>query len=244
MFVALVGNEEDALIIAVAEGLRGRNIPYRHLHPRELAYTSITLRGDEVLVDGRRVSGLLLRHRPHEVSARSYREQDRAFAVSETKAAWLAIANSTGIHAPIRPSAELWQSPSDWPLWRRRFLLAGVPLAPMLIGAATPTSSWVPYTQLTRFEVPNHDGRRVLAAAAVDGQEVLSSLVCLGEVIAGVDGPSVRRAARVLAGDGAAIAAIMTIEDGRVHSCTSHPYLAEPAAKAAAGRLVDGLCGY
>ena len=136
-----------------------------------------------------------------------------------------------GLHAlelPLlnRVDAEVWAASLEWPIWRRRFALAGVAVAPVEIDGPRGGSG-------------PRDAARSRAARGVDsrrrGHRIRSSesgvrervVVCCGEVVGGVASPTARRVAALGRAWGLRLLGLLLDEADALVTCTAFPTLLE-----------------
>jgi hypothetical protein len=238
----VVDDESDGLAAATSDALRRLGIAVRDIRARELALVRLDLDARGAAVDGRRVGAVFFRARPRATFAGDFGERDRAFSSSEARAAWLEVTNLSSVAAVNRLDPETWFTFSEWPTWRRRTALAGVPLAKLVVGAADSDGNafWLPWGGGVAAAPPPLV-RKAFGAAVVSAKRLNRAIWCYGSVVAGADSQATRLAGGVLKSFGVNLAEIVTAEDGSFVSCTAHPIVPEHATAQTATRIAKAL---
>jgi hypothetical protein len=209
-----------------------------------LALARIDLDADHAKVEGRRVGALFVRALPRADFGGGFAPDDAAFSSSEVRSALLAVMALPSVAVVNRATPETWFSFSEWPAWRRRMGQAGVPLAALSTGGGdAPSGAWWLLWGGGIVPVPSREARKAFGAAVFAAEQLRRSLWCYGEIVAGASTPSARLAGRVLARFGINLAEIVTCDDDRFVSCTTHPAVPEQTA-GVAERIAVALDGH
>jgi hypothetical protein len=240
----LVGDPvADPLVPALAERLGAAGVDVRVVRPDDVVSLSVDARADRCEVDGAEVDVVAFRAHPTLLDAPAFDRDDRSFAAAEVRALWLHVLTLPAVTAMNRSDAELWFLPSEWPVWRRRFAAAGVPLAPLRVGVSGGEAgdAWWTWTGALTRPPPASVAAAVLAPT-VEGP-VARALWCAGDV---VDGPApaaavVEAAGAVLDGAGIVLAGLVLDGAGRLVGASSFPTVPAAVAAAVADRVVDHL---
>ena len=238
----VVDDGSDGVAAATSDALRRLGIAVRDIPARELALVRLDLDAHGAAVEGCRVGAVFFRARPRASFAADFGERDRAFSSSEARAAWLEVTNLPSVAAVNRLDPETWFTFSEWPTWRRRTALAGVPAAKLVVGAADGGSEafWLPWGGGVAA-LPPPLVRRAFGAAVVSATQLNRATWCYGNVVAGTDSHATRLAGGVLESFGVHLAEIVTAEDGSFVSCTAHPTVPEHATAQTATRIAKAL---
>jgi hypothetical protein len=232
--IVIVHSDDDQLAPAVADELVARGHHVRRLAAARLAASPLTLTPQEARLEGEQVAGVVFLCRPDG----DFGGADRAPCSNEARAAWLALLQLPTVVTAHRPDAELWYSSSEWSVWRRRLVAAGLPVADLVVGDHPDEADamWLPWGGGVS-KAPEPGARRAFAPALARRSSMAHSVWFGGECLDGAAEPEAGAAAQVLRAHGAELAGITRDAWGRVMVTTAHPHVAGGAVTRVAQRI-------
>lgn len=235
----IVDDGTDPVAGEAMRSLRATPTAVRRLAAGDLARAPLELTGTGARLAGREVGAVFFRAATRTWFANGFEEADAEFCNAETASAWMALLDLEPVLAINRSDAELWFSDSEWSVWRRRLIEAGVAVTPLTVGAATSTDErrWMPWGGgLARMPGPR--AARCLAAAEPVHSVARTSVWLRASVVAGDSSPGARAAAAVMADHGATFAEVRVAGDDTVFACSSRPLMPSASEAVAAGRRI------
>jgi len=219
----VVGVDSDAVAGSLTTGLRGRAWEVIQLPPDSLASTTLHVQGDAAFLAQRPLAAVAFCGFPTWSQNRGFAPEDDAFCGAEARAAWLGVLQLRTVSAINRWDAEVWYSSSEWSVWRRRFVRAGVPLSAVSVGKAhaAPEWTWLPWGGAGFQARPQAGACHALASATLPARGLHRSIWCDGTVLTGDMSPVLMRAGTVLRQYGVRYATLLLDEDERIVTATS-----------------------
>lgn len=232
----------DHLVPALREHAGRRGWAVRVVDPLGLADLRIATDERSLSVCGRPVDAVVFRLSLELLVAPGFADEDRTFTTNELRAVWAHALTLPTVATPNRGVAmsSLLRDPRRW---RDHLADAGVAVAPLRIGGASPGTCWV-HADGTLGPVPTPGFARALGIATVPARTWRPVVCCAGEIEPGVPAglaPTARRAARALADAGAGLTQLSLDHLGRVLSVGVHPVIAADHADWAASALLDSF---
>lgn len=235
----VVDDQADPLAAAVAAELERLRIAVRHIVASGLGLANLNFERDEVMFDGLRLTAVFFRAGPWTPFAEGFRADDASFASMEVSSAWLAIINRPTIAAVNRPDAELWTTRSEWAVWRRRLLAAGVPCIDLDVGSVDGEyAHWLPWGGGVASP-PGEAPRRLFASALTKATGLTSSVWFAGRTYPDTRCPP--ELGGVLNRHGIELAGITVDDDGRMAAVTARPPVDEGTAHVLAPLIAQRL---
>jgi hypothetical protein len=237
----VVDDHTDSLAGRVARQLTERRLPVRHLPASELGLVQLRIERDLAYVDGVRVCAVFFRAGPWSRFDDGFHADDASFVSMEVAAAWLAVLHNPSVATVNRLDAEAWTSRSEWPIWRRRLLAAGVPCVDVDVGAVDGDyAHWLPWGG--GIAQPPGTASRRLFASALTSASGFKSVAWFGDRSFPASAAA-REAGRVLRANGVELAGIVTDSADRVALCTARPEVDDETAEALAPDIAAWLAG-
>ena len=223
--VAVVAANSDRLAASLVGRLRARELAVVACEPHELADRKILLDANRVEWQGAPVGAVVWRVPPGVPLSASFTAEDRAFADSETGAAWLAALSVPSVWAVNRYSAAVWYGGREWPAWQAWLRRHGVPVSSLRLGAkASREAHWRPFLSSDTRPAPEESAAKAMGIATATAYAASSVLVVAGEIM-GSAPPSrgARAAADALTASGVVLARLSLDGDDRVLAVDTIP---------------------
>jgi hypothetical protein len=223
--VAVVRGDDDLLCDILVEYLQAQSIMTVQILAGALGGLRVSLQSDRFDVEGNQVMGVLFRVSPDVSFSDNFVVDDQPFCNTEVGAVWLAALNLSTVLAINRLDAVAWFDGTRWPVWRRKLLQQGLPVAPFSYGEAPSRDHalWYPYGSGSLVPAPEPITQRIFCTALTSTKETHSSLVLGGKVISGHRHPNVVSAALFMAEIGAPLVEITVDDKGYVLACNTLP---------------------
>ncbi len=228
--------DADPLIPALTDVLSRYRESVALIDPTQLAASCLCAGGDHLDIDGRHVTGIIFRAWPGTLSGEEFVEDDADFAAGEARAVWLHALALPTVVAVNRGDEETWFSPSDWSVWRRRFIAGGVACSPLEFGDVDDVNRrWYPWAGGLTMPPPM-SARRAMASAMAAAPVGEPILVCGDRLIGGASDTADELIA-VFRHYGVILAGAVVDSAGRVVTATALPYVPAAAAVAVANAI-------
>jgi len=234
--VVFVHEDGDVFVDALAERIEARGHSTRKIRACEVASVSFRWEERRVQIDGEQVSGLVFRASPDADFGLEFEEADVDFVNAEVKAIWLGLMQ---LPLPVlnRLDAEVWYSMSEWPVWRRRFVDCGIPVAPLVVGSGgRGERTWLPWGG-GKLPEPDAVSARALSCATTGAGEIEQVVFCEGEVLGHRSGHALSRAARAAKSWGITLMGVAVNVRDEIVMATSFPGLDETLIPAVSDRV-------
>lgn len=239
----LVGDERrDPLLPALARELAERKLAVRTAPAETLGALRLHVDESGAWLDGMRLRNVVFRVRPSADFAGGFASDDAPFVSSEIRALWLHVLTLPATTMVNRGDVDTWFVPSEWAVWRRRFVRARVPVTPLAVGPHDGARHWLQWSG-ARSAAPEPTAARALGAATVAAASVRRVLWCAGAAVDADDVEPVRAAGHVLEAHGVALAGLDLDEHDHLVGMTSFPSLDADAATVVARRLAGVMYG-
>ncbi len=195
----------------------------------------MTLDEKHIIIEGDRVTGLLVRPRGSAGFAATFNDADRSFASAEASALLLAAMQLPSVRVVNRYGPRSWYEASPWASWRDVLAVAGASTSPL---ASSNHGFWLPHTVAQAGTPPSPRVRNYLGSLFTTFESVTTILIAAGRPVETSVGADI---ARILQEAGINLASVLVDGYGNAVAVDPDPQIPEQQVATVAESLADWL---